>query len=83
MFHGKVYRIICVRAAELNGDDGDIAIIDKFYFYGVCNLATITGGNVIDGRIGVIIGLAILSGWEGVIGIFWIGGGFHDSRYIS
>ena len=83
MFHEKVHRTIYVRATEFNGDDGDIAIIEIFYFRGMCNLATITGGNVIDGRIGVIIGLAILSGWEGVIGIFWIGGGFHDSRYIS
>ena len=76
MFQGKVYKIICVRAAEFNGDRGDIVIIDKFYFHGMCNLAIITGEKVIDGRIEGIVGLAILSCCGGFIGIFRVGGGF-------
>ena len=59
MFHGKIYRVICVRATEFNGDRGDISIIDKFDFRGMCNLAIITGEKFIDGGIEVFVGLGI------------------------
>ena len=75
MFHGKVYRVFCVRATEFDGDWGDIAIIGKFYFRGMCHLAVIVRGKGIDGRIDAIVGLAILSGW-----IFRVGERIHDSR---
>ena len=61
MFHRKVYRIIYVRATKFDGDGVDIAIIDKFYFRGMCYLAIMVGREGVDGRTDVIIGLAIMS----------------------
>ena len=65
MFHGNVYRAIWVRAAEFNGDGGDVSIIDEFYFRSMCNLVIINGWEVVDGGIGFFVGLAILGCWGG------------------
>ena len=56
MFHGKVYRVICVRAAGFGADWGDIAIIVKFYFRSMYDLVVIDRGKGVDGRIDCITG---------------------------
>jgi len=39
---------IWVGAIEFDGDGGDITIIDKFYLYGIRNLAIINGVEIFD-----------------------------------